>query len=181
MPLDLSKWNKKPANAETANEQASQSNLPVQPSKELHNAPSQSTEKPSATSILQTLAPLNLSQASPAIPKATANNVSAAVSNGTNQATDPKVIKYQEISDRVTELQNAIHGAHPRMPGILQEIWKTLHSYPEQVSLLEEDQMRMIINGLEKVVDTDLANVTIKAATSGKKGKGQVTMDTLGF
>lgn len=178
MPLDLSKWNKKPeANAETANEQASQSNLPVQPSKELHNAPSQSTEKPSATSILQTLAPLNLSQASPAIPKAVANNDSASVPN----SDDPKVIKYQEISDRVTELQTAIHSAHPRMPGILQEIWKTLHSYPEQVSLLEEDQMRMIINGLEKVVDTDLANVTIKAATSGKKGKGQVTMDTLGF
>jgi len=97
-------------------------------------------------------------------------------------AEQAKTIKYQEISDSIDSLKAAIHGAHPRMPGLLQEIWKTLQSYPEQVTLLEEDQMEIIIAGLEKVVDTDLANITIKSAVKGgKAGKAAITTDSLGF
>ena len=67
------------------------------------------------------------------------------------------------------------------MPRLLQDIWTTLNKYPEQVTLLAEDEMEVIISGLEKLVDTDLAAITIKSATSSKKSKVPVSMVTLGF
>lgn len=143
----------------------------------VHNAPSQQTQKPSATSVLESLT--NLSQ-SAASKKEEAKAVQVDQPGGV-PADSARTIKYQEVSDRIVELRDAIHSAHPKMPGLLQEIWKTTQSYPEQVTLLTEDQMEIIIAGLEKVVDTDLANITLKSATSGKKSKVAITTDSLGF
>lgn len=158
---------------------------PITPKPEvIHNAPSQS---PTVSNSLATLAGLaNLSKAvAPKVAQETAiqpSNQSGGIPAAKSvELSGAKQIKYQEISDNIFALREAIHGAHPKMPGLLQEIWKTLQSYPEQVTLLEEDQMEIIISGLEKVVDTDLANITIKSATSGKKGKASITTASLGF
>lgn len=142
----------------------------------IHNAPSQSTQVSNSLASLTSLSN-RVSQPEPKTKEAT----TIQQSNQSGGVSTAKQIKYQEISDNIFALREAIHSAHPKMPGLLQEIWRTLQSYPEQVTLLEEDQMEIIISGLEKVVDTDLANITIKAATSGKKGKASITTASLGF
>ena len=90
-------------------------------------------------------------------------------------------ISYSLISSNIASLDAAIKSSHPSMSRLLQDIWTTLNQYPEQVTLLAEDEMEVIISGLEKLVDTDLAAITIKSATSAKKSKVPVSMVTLGF
>jgi hypothetical protein len=91
-------------------------------------------------------------------------------------------VNFQRVADSIQELTVAIHDAHPSMPRLLHDIWATLRTYPECVTLLSESQMEVVISGLEKVVDTDLAAITIKSATSGTKAKkGPVTTASLGF
>lgn len=90
-------------------------------------------------------------------------------------------INFQRISDSVEELKAAIHQAHPRMPQLLHDIWSTLHSYPEQVTLLSEEQMEVVFSGLEKIVDTDLAAITLKSATKSGGKKQAITTASLGF
>lgn len=90
-------------------------------------------------------------------------------------------INFSIIASNLASLDAAIKSSHPSMPRLLQDIWTTLNKYPEQVTLLAEDEMEVIISGLEKLVDTDLAAITIKSATSSKKSKVPVSMVTLGF
>jgi hypothetical protein len=91
-------------------------------------------------------------------------------------------INFNQVSAQIIELDAAIKASHPRMPGLLQEIWTTLDKYPECVTLLREDEMEIVIAGLEKVVDTDLAAITLKSATTGgKKSKVPLTAAGLGF
>lgn len=148
---------------------------PTQPETTVQNATSESAN------LSVSLAKLAAAQAG----SATSDSQGSSKAVSGNEAfgvSEAKVIKYQEISDRIFQLKEAIHTAHPKMPGLLQEIWSTIKSYPEQVTLLEEDQMEIIISGLEKVVDTDLAQITLKSATTGsKKSKTPVSMDSLGF
>lgn len=90
-------------------------------------------------------------------------------------------INFQRISDSVSQLAEAIYTAHPRMPQLLHDIWSTLHKYPEQVTLLSEEQMEVVFSGLEKIVDTDLAALTIKGAMKSGGKKQAVTTASLGF
>lgn len=90
-------------------------------------------------------------------------------------------INFQRILDSVSELQVAIHQTHPRMPQLLHDIWSTLHKYPEQVTLLSEEQMEVVFSGLEKIVDTDLAAITLKGTTKSGGKKQAITTASLGF
>jgi len=91
-------------------------------------------------------------------------------------------INFHQASGLINELDGTIKANHPRMPFLLQDIWNTLEKYPECVTLLSEEEMEIVISGLEKVVDTDLAAITLKSATSGGKGKkAPVSAASLGF
>jgi len=93
-------------------------------------------------------------------------------------------VNFHQVSGLISDLDGTIKQNHPRMPGLLQEIWNTLEKYPECVTLLSEEEMEIVISGLEKVVDTDLAAITLKSATSssGKsKSKTPVSNASLGF
>jgi hypothetical protein len=90
-------------------------------------------------------------------------------------------IGYQEVADKIAALDANLKSVHPLMPRLLQDIWDTLKKYPENVTILNEDEIERIVAGLEKLVDTDLAAITIKSATSSKKSKVPVTTASLGF
>lgn len=98
---------------------------------------------------------------------------------GTNGLTATQ-IRFQQVSDSITELTTALLKAHPQMPVLLNSIWKTLITYPECVTLLSEEQVEQVVAGLEKHTDTDLAAITIKNATKAGK-KGPVSAADLGF
>lgn len=97
-----------------------------------------------------------------------------------SQAETAGTINFQRVADSISSLEEAIHTAHPRMPQLLHDIWSTLHSYPEQVTLLSEQQCAIVFSGLEKIVDADLAALTIKGALKGGK-KAPVSNASLGF
>lgn len=72
----------------------------------------------------------------------------------------------QSVKMKVAELQNAILNAVPQMPTILSDIHKQLKAYPECVTALDEEEIAIIVNGLQKFARIDLAAQTAKSAGS---------------
>lgn len=142
------------------------------------NPPPAQSESSGKNAISSAIVKLQASQATAA--QASQSSLQGAQSKS-DDVQDAGQIKLQQVVDSINSLQEAIHTAHPRMPTLLQDIWSTLHSYPECVTLLEEHQMAVIVSGLEKVVDTDLAAITLKSAVKGTKKTGPVSNASLGF
>ena len=76
---------------------------------------------------------------------------------------DSAAIGFQ-LKQKCDELSQMILAKHPLMPELLREIHKTLRAYPEQVTLLEPEEVNKIIEGLK--IQTGIHFST----TSGKTG-----------
>lgn len=86
-----------------------------------------------------------------------------------------------EIKSKLDELQAALLSAHPTMPTLLRDIHRTLKAQPEQVTLMSEDEIAIVVAGLDKQTNTHIAQVTTKKSTSKSKALKNVTLDELGF
>lgn len=82
-----------------------------------------------------------------------------------------------ELKIKVAELEDALLTKHPRMPALLQEIYLNLKANPNNVTLLEETEIRAIVNGLEKQTMTELAATVTKTKSSSSLKK---KLETLG-
>jgi hypothetical protein len=71
-----------------------------------------------------------------------------------------------ELKSKIADLSSAILERHPRMPTLLREIHQTLKQYPENVTLLSEEDIGVIVQGLEKQT-----NVFLSQTVTGAKGK----------
>ena len=69
-----------------------------------------------------------------------------------------------ELKEKVAALQACILDQHPKIPTLLREIWTTLKQYPENVTLATEEELEIIVSGLEFQTKTFLAESTIKSA-----------------
>ena len=69
-----------------------------------------------------------------------------------------------ELKSKVTELEQTILSRHPRMPQLLQEIWKALREQPENVTLLSEEEIRVIVNGLKVQTGVEFAATAVKGS-----------------
>ena len=76
-----------------------------------------------------------------------------------------------ELFDRVSQLQEALLSRHPSMPGLLREIHTTLRAQPENVTLLNEDQISVIVNGLKEQTGVVFAKAAMSSGTKGLKAK----------
>ena len=74
-------------------------------------------------------------------------------------------IGYQ-LKEKVSALQEAILSKHPKMPILLQEIHKALKAQPENITLLGEEEIGIIVSGLEIQTGYELAASMTKG--SGK-------------
>ena len=72
-----------------------------------------------------------------------------------------------QLQAQVAELEAAILSAHPSLPTLLQTIHRNLKADPEQVTLLSEEQIGVIVNGLSRQTQTQIAT----SVGTGKKGK----------
>lgn len=79
---------------------------------------------------------------------------------------DMNPIAYQ-VKEQIETLKQRILEAHPTLPILLREIHKTLKSEPEVVTLLDEDEIGVIVNGLSAQTQTTIAT----SLATGKKGK----------
>lgn len=72
-----------------------------------------------------------------------------------------------EISEAIADLSDKLLSQHPEMPHLLRKIHQTLKANPECVTLLSEEQIGIIVNGLSKQTQTTIATTI----SSSKKGK----------
>lgn len=75
------------------------------------------------------------------------------------------------LQERIASLQEAILSKHPSLPTLLQEIHRTLKAQPENVTLASEEEIGIIVSGLQVQTQTSLVKEVI--AKSGKAGSGK--------
>lgn len=78
------------------------------------------------------------------------------------------MISPEELTMKIAELQDCIISAHPRMPLLLKDIHTALKTDPENVTLLTEEQIEIIVSGLEKQTQTEITAATLKKKVSLK-------------
>lgn len=69
-----------------------------------------------------------------------------------------------EFLEKVQSLEALLIGQHPQMPVLLSEIHRTLKKQPENVTLLNEEQISIIFRALEKHTGNFLAESVTKSA-----------------
>lgn len=76
------------------------------------------------------------------------------------------------LAEKVSELSAALTARHPKMPTLLREIHQTLSKYPEQVTLMSEEDIHAVVEGLKVQTGVEFANtVTKPSAAKSLKGK----------
>ena len=78
------------------------------------------------------------------------------------------------IQLKIAELKGQLLEQHPALPVLLREVHKTLRDNPEVVTLLEPEEVGIIVSGLLRQTQT-----TIATKTSTSKKKGAITLDML--
>lgn len=77
-----------------------------------------------------------------------------------------------ELQEKVAALSQAILDRHPTMPTLLSEIYKTLRAQPENVTLMSEEDIKIIVSGLKIQTSTNFAvSVTKPSATKAAAEK----------
>lgn len=81
------------------------------------------------------------------------------------------VIEYPglaELQEKILQLDQALKVNHPGMEAMLQTIHRNLDKDPELVHLLKEEDVSIIVQGLEKKTQTRIIDDTVKSAASGR-------------
>jgi len=69
-----------------------------------------------------------------------------------------------ELKQKVGELGEMLLAKHPRMPTLLREIHTSLRAQPENVTLLDEEEICKIVSGLKVQTSTEFAASVNKPA-----------------
>ena len=71
-----------------------------------------------------------------------------------------------ELQEKLASLESLIKEKHPRMPTLLQEIHAALKAQPENVTLLPEEEIAILVKGLQHQTGTFLAETAVKKKSS---------------
>ena len=71
-----------------------------------------------------------------------------------------------QVREKILSLQTAMLDRHPRMPTLLQEIHAALKAQPENVTLLPEEEIAILVKGLQHQTGTFLAETAVKKKSS---------------
>ncbi len=75
------------------------------------------------------------------------------------------------LREKVSALSTALMTRHPTMPTLLREIHTTLSKYPEQVTLMSEDEISVIVNGLKVQTGVEFAVASVSSKAKSITGK----------
>lgn len=85
-----------------------------------------------------------------------------------------------EFQSKISQLQSALLEAHPSMPVLLREIHNQIRKDPELVTIISEEEIGVIVNGLKKQTNTEIAAKTTKTTkTTMKKQVANVSLDDI--
>jgi len=71
-----------------------------------------------------------------------------------------------QLREKVLSLSTMILEKHPKMPTLLREIHTTIRQYPEQVTLLSEEEIGIIVSGLTVQTNATFASAATKPAAA---------------
>ena len=86
-----------------------------------------------------------------------------------------------EIQTKLNALSEALLQAHPTIPTLLKDIHRTLKAQPEQVTLMSEQELHLVVQGLMKQTNSNLAAAAMKPVRAKKESLKSMTLDELGF
>jgi len=86
-----------------------------------------------------------------------------------------------EFAEKLASLQEAILSRHPTMPTLLQDIHRTLKQYPEQVTLMSEDEIAVVVSGLMQQTQTSLVKATVASASKASANNVKSKIAQLGL
>lgn len=73
-----------------------------------------------------------------------------------------------DLQIKIAALQDAIQTAHPTLPILLKEIHTILKNDPAVVTVLSEEDIAVIVNGLKQQTKTEITASSLKKKTSLK-------------
>ena len=76
----------------------------------------------------------------------------------------PNLTSYTELQSHILQLEESLLSKHPRMPGLLAEIHRALSAQPENVTLLNEGEIQIIVQGLQAQTRTEFSQAALKPA-----------------
>lgn len=71
-----------------------------------------------------------------------------------------------ELQEKVLSLQASLLDRHPRMPVLLREIHTTLRAQPENVTLMSEEEIAIIVDGLKIQTSVEFATAITKNSST---------------
>ena len=71
-----------------------------------------------------------------------------------------------DLQMRIASLEAAILATHPTLPVLLREIHKQLKDDPAVVTLMSDDEIRVVVNGLKKQTKTEITQATVKSRST---------------
>ena len=77
-----------------------------------------------------------------------------------------------EVREKLAQLEDALLNATPNMPTLLRDIHRNLKADPEIVTILTEEECSVLVRGLKKQTNTEIATSAVK---SGKKAISKMT------
>lgn len=75
----------------------------------------------------------------------------------------------EQLKESVESLKQALLAAHPTMPQLLQQIHRKLKEEPTIVTMLSEEEICTIVDGLKKQTLTTIATSTAKSKSKSLK------------
>lgn len=104
-----------------------------------------------------------------------------ATSNTNPQTAQNSAEVYATIQDELQALNAALLSSHPQMPTLLRSIHNSIKNDPACVTLLQEDEIHILVQGLEKQTNTYLAASISKPKAGTSKALAKTKMEDLGF
>jgi hypothetical protein len=82
-----------------------------------------------------------------------------------------------QIEEKLAELEGALLASTPNMPSLLRDIHRNLGRDPELVTMLSEEECSILVRGLKKQTNTEIATTALKASKS--KAASKMTLSDL--
>lgn len=82
-----------------------------------------------------------------------------------------------EVKNKLAELEQSLLAGTPNMPTLLREIHRNLGRDPELVTMLNEEECSILVRGLKKQTNTEIATTAVKKAKT--KSSKQLTLADL--
>lgn len=87
---------------------------------------------------------------------------------------------HEQVKEKLIRLEETIKTAHPTMPVLLKEIHDFLKEQPDVVTLLEEEEIQVIVQGLARQTNVELISTKSKQTSAAKsKRVAAITEDDL--